>query len=184
MGSYKEKEYYDDIYSVREAYKCNYKESPYFELWNECIKYIPESAKILEVGCGVGQFYSMLIDKTKIDNYNGFDFSSVAIEMHPSPNAYVGDATKKDNYLSENQYNLIICKEVLEHLQDDIDVIRKWKKGVDVLLTVPCFNDPAHVRYFSNEAEIRNRYEKIYHCLSIEKVIVCSHWFIIIGKTR
>lgn len=180
MGEYKDKEYYDKIYLSSEKYKCNYNDSPYYDLWEECIKHIPDYSDILEVGCGVGQFYEMIINKKYINNYIGFDFSKIAIDMHPSKFAYVGDARNKNEYPSENHYNFIICKEVLEHLADDIDVIRKWKSNTSFLITVPCFNDPAHVRYFKNINEVRDRYTK--H-LNIKDIIICDKWFIILGNT-
>lgn len=183
MGEYKDKEYYDSIYSLSEKYKCNYKESPYLELWKECLYHIPLLRNILEVGCGTGQFYDMLTKEHRINDYIGFDFSKVAISMHTSPNAYVGDARNGSNYPSDDKYDFIICKEVLEHLADDVAVIRKWKKGTEVLITVPCFDDPSHVRWFENEEKIRERFETVYYCLKIDEVIPFQRWFIIKAVT-
>lgn len=179
MGQYQDKEYYDAIYSLSDKYKCDHKKSPYYELWKECLYHIPLLKNILEVGCGTGQFYEMLREEHRIESYRGFDFSKVAIEMHSSPDAYVGDARDKNSYPFDDDFDFIICKEVLEHLSDDVEVIRLWKKHTQVLLTVPCFDDPAHVRWFENEEKIRDRYENYYKCLKIDEVITFKRWFII-----
>jgi len=182
MGEYKPKEYYDEIYAVSEKYKCSYTDSPYYDLWLRCLGFIPNQINILEVGCGTGQFAEML-DFNRTINYKGFDFSEQAIATCHCPDCFVGDATDGTTYKCMS-YELIICMEVLEHLADDVSVIRLWPKGVEVLITVPCFDDPSHVRWFNSEEEIRSRYEIEYDCLRIDTLEKFDRWYIIKGITK
>lgn len=183
MGVYQSSKYYDKAYRDNPKYNCPYFESPYFELWKECIRRIDFDKNILEVGCGTGQFRKMLWAYGFPGAYVGFDFSSEAIKICDASECYVGDATSLSSYPVSPKTQQIVCMEVLEHLSDDVAVIRLWDKGVDCVLTVPCFDDPAHVRWFNSADEIRERYENLYYCLKIEDIIVFDRWYIIKAKT-
>lgn len=184
MGEYKPSEYYDQTYKDNPKYTCEYYDSPYYELWKNCITKIDFDKNILEVGCGTGQFKQMLHKYGFSKNYLGFDFSKEAIEICNDPRCYVGDARSIEFYLKQIPTEQIICMEVLEHLQDDIEVIRIWEKGTPFLITVPCFDDPAHVRWFNEESEIRHRYEIQYNCLRIDSIEKFDRWFILTGITK
>ena len=45
-------------------------------------------------------------------------------------------------------YEIVICLETLEHLQDDLAVIEKIKPGAYVIFSVPNFDYESHVRHF------------------------------------
>lgn len=182
MGSYRESEYYDDIYNRYVKYHSHYTASPYYSLWLECLNFIRDDAKILEVGCGTGQFLKLLQDKMHfLKGYEGFDFSPKAIELCNSGLVKIGDARNPKMY--EGDYDLIVSMEVMEHLKDDVEVIRLWPKNKLVLITVPEFDDPAHVRYFTSIDEIIKRYEVEYYCLKIMSVLKHDRWYIIHGFT-
>ena len=178
MGYYREAYYYDDVYERYENYHKHYTESPYYSLWIKCLEYIREDAKILEVGCGTGQLLKMLQDKKRyLKSYTGFDFSQKAIELCKSGLVVQGDARNPKMYIGD--YDLIISMEVIEHLIDDVEVIRLWPTGKEVLITVPDFDDPAHLRYFQTEEEIIKRYQIDFYCLYIKSIVKYERWFII-----
>jgi SAM-dependent methyltransferase len=183
MGSYRDSIYYDKAYVDNPKYNCPYYESRYFELWKECIKLIDFDKSILEVGCGTGQFKDMLMKYGFSNKYKGFDFSKEAINICNDKRCVVGDA-RNDSMYKYNKQEQIVCFEVLEHLKDDVEVIRKWKKGVDVIITLPCFNDAAHVRYFLSIAEICNRYELAFDCIRVDSIKFFDRWYIIKGITK
>lgn len=159
-------QYYDQMYKKGGkggAYHKPAEEHPHASIWFEIIGLLPKdsTAKILELGCGPGHFAEILI--THGFNYlRGIDFSMEAIRMAQerpigSYKFKLGDVLDKRNY--ENlDYNTVICTEVLEHIKDDLQLIKQLKKGTVFFGTVPNFGGRAHVRYFENQEEVRNRY--------------------------
>ena len=61
----------------------------------------------------------------------------------------------------------MICFEVLEHIQDDLGVLNRIPRGTKLLLSVPNFDDPYHVRYFSSEKEVYERYKGVMNIFDI-----------------
>jgi 2-polyprenyl-3-methyl-5-hydroxy-6-metoxy-1,4-benzoquinol methylase len=127
------------------------------------------SQSILEVGCGAGAFAHCLMD-TLSREYRGFDFSEVAVRMACARTRhedcfFVADARHSISY--EQPYDTIVCLEVLEHIERDLDVIANWHPGCHSICSVPNFDYPTHVRWFRHEAEIVSRYG---HLISIRKI--------------
>ena len=119
---------------------------------------------IVEVGCGdgslLGQFYG------SANNLYGYDISEKAIELAKSrfgDTAFfsVGDITKPDT-LSEKKFDVVLCSEVLEHIENDRLAIKHLynllKPGGCLIMTVPHLK-----RYWSHldtsDGHVR-RYEK------------------------
>jgi len=169
-------ELYDDSYKSGGAgsiYHMHYKQSIYYPSWQiamSCLKDLDRETQILEVGCGVGQFANMLFDYGFL-NYTGFDFAAEGIALAKKNNPehadrfFVADAFQTE--LMEKQYGLIIAFEVLEHIQKDLELINKIQPGTKILLSVPNFNDPYHVRCFASEKEVRDRYGQVMRIFNI-----------------
>ena len=60
------------------------------------------------------------------------------------------------------QNNLFICLEVLEHVENDINVIKKMCPKSEFIFSVPNYDSLGHVRLFNNENEIRERYNNFF----------------------
>lgn len=166
----KGKEYYNKLYKGLSNYMCDYKKSPYYIMWIHVLSLIGNE-KIFEGGCGTGQFAKMLIDNKK--NYHlGIDYSEEAIEIAKEINPenedifILWDLFKFDEL--EIDYDLFLSLEVLEHIDNDLGLLKKIKKGKRVIVSVPNFNDPAHVRIFKNERKVRVRYEKLIEIKTIQ----------------
>ena len=56
---------------------------------------------------------------------------------------------------------MVICFEVLEHVQKDLALLQRIRPGTQMLLSVPNFDDPYHVRYFTSEEQDRERYGRV-----------------------
>ena len=167
MKEEKKSVYYDSLFRRSVKYNCNYKESRYYRLWQEVIKLIHPDRRILEIGCGTGQFARMLID-TGRTRYFGFDFSSHAISLCHGINVIQYDAYEPEIYLSPG-YDLVIALEVLEHI-DDLKVLGLIRKGVEIVFTVPEFDDPAHLRLFKSVEEVTSRYSPYIKDLHVTKI--------------
>jgi SAM-dependent methyltransferase len=141
-----------------------YRRSPYFPLFRTVARLLPRATppKVLEVGCGTGPFAHYLFDSRPDAGYVGFDFSPVAVDKARQRTGradrfFVGDATRPEVYRSLN-YDTIVCTEVLEHLEQDRDVVQQWAGGTRCICSVPNYDADTHVRHFASEAEVRERY--------------------------
>lgn len=152
---------YDSIYSTSERYQGHYSKCGYMDIWKKTIPMLPDvgSAKILDVGCGTGQFANFLFDNG-VKNYVGYDFSTVAIDMAkkrcPQFQFVACDVTSAESYIHE--YNTVVCIETLEHIEDDLGVVAKWKPGATVIASVPDMDDALHVRKFPTNESVVRRY--------------------------
>ena len=103
---------------------------------------LPESARILEIGCGTGHNFGMLGRFGRVDGIE-IDGAARAIASSRLGHA-VGDAPLPDLLgVPERHYDLVALLDVLEHIDDDraalASIARKLKPGGRILITVPAF---------------------------------------------
>ena len=68
------------------------------------------------------------------------------------------------------QLDVIICLEVLEHIENDLDVIDSLPSGKNLMMTVPNYNSFGHLRIFKDEKEVKKRYERFFKTFSVEPI--------------
>lgn len=163
-------EVYDSAYrggGAANTYRAHYTKSFYYPSWKRALSYfylLDRKTEILEIGCGVGQFANMLFD-AGFSRYTGLDFSSEAIKLAKETNPafserfLVGDAFQTP--LLDGAYDIVIMFEILEHLNEDLKLVSRIQPGRKVLLSVPNFMDPYHVRCFADVQEACNRYREL-----------------------
>jgi len=145
---------------------------PYRKLFRRVANIVRQNSirNVLEVGCGSGVLAEMLIDSGV--SYHGFDFNSIAVEKARTRNGigkhYIADATDPASY--KHDYDGIVCCEVLEHINEDLQTIRLWKPGTFCVCSVPNFDYPTHVRFFRGESEVIERYCKLLNIERIERL--------------
>lgn len=154
-------DWYDEHYRLtRDKNDAHYSESPYLPVWKEIAGRIESTARVLEIGCGTGQLAQLLADRG-VRRYRGFDFSERAIGLArarlPEADFRVADA-RSTGLLDSEDYDIALCTEVLEHLDDDISLLRRVRPGTRVLATVPSFDSTSHLRYFADEDAVIERY--------------------------
>ncbi len=93
--------------------------------------------------------------------YRGFDFSAEAIRNAGCRTGrpelfFVGDALDGRSYAGD--YDTIVCTEVLEHVDRDLDIIRLWRDATWCVCSVPNFDYTGHVRFFNTADEVAIRY--------------------------
>ena len=122
-------EYYDQVYKDSIEYSLHWKQSYYFEIWEQVIKSLPfvySNPLIYDLGCGTGQLTAMIYNYG-YSNILGFDFSTEAIERGRKQFPEI----KKQLFVQdiERQYSAdcIVCCETLEHLQNDIETLKLWQ---------------------------------------------------------
>jgi len=79
-----------------------------------------------------------------------------------------GDALDAGSY--PHDYDTIVCTEVLEHIDADLEVIRSWRSGTWCLCTVPNFDYTGHVRFFRTPEAVTARYGRLIDTGAVIKV--------------
>lgn len=176
----KKSTYYDKHYSNSASYKRHYSDSHYFPLWVQLeLGLRPHREKmILEIGCGPGQLACYLEDRG-YSRYHGIDFSETAIDIARTVcklPVRVADAFAPD--VLESDYDVVVCTEVLEHIQNDRELVQKIRHGTVCFLSIPIFDDPSHVRWFRNEYAVRSRYFRL---IDIKKIHFINGIYLITG---
>ena len=145
------KKTYDDLW--KEAWREATERGPScrtrFRIMLQLFRKYKLKGSVLDVGCGDGNFLSMLagIDaKNKTHNFMlyGFDISNKAIELAKGKefisDLFVGDLLDRKT-LPKRKFDVVVCSEVLEHIDDYKkafdNIAGLVKKGGKILITVP-----------------------------------------------
>lgn len=167
--------WYDDAYTNGAPYQVHWSDSHYLPVWEAICERVPQGAHIFEVGCGPAQLAQMLFDKGIPATYVGFDFSPTAVEMAqrnvPGQRFEVADAHTTDLFTTVD-YDTVICTEVLEHITEDVAVVKRIPSGKRLLGTVPDFDADTHVRWFKDADEVRERYGDLFE----DKLEISTYW--------
>lgn len=164
-------ETYDRHFLESEEAERHYSRSFYYCLYRRVCRRLNEAAsqQILEVGCGTGALAHCVME-VSVASYRGFDFSAVGVEKARKRTGcydrfFIGDARNAESY--DAPYDTIVCLEVLEHIERDLEVIAHWKSGCECICSVPNFDHETHVRLFRHDQEIISRYG---HLISIRRI--------------
>jgi SAM-dependent methyltransferase len=171
-GREQNSDWYDKVFAESNAYGLPYQQSHYYFLWCVVVDRIIRSGvtSVLDIGCGPGQVASFLRDKG-LKKYMGIDWSSVAIENAKkicpefeflSANAFEVDAYKTFDY------DAAISFEFLEHVEDELAILRRFVPGTRFWGTVPNFECSSHVRHFNSCDEVLQRYNPVFTSLTVD----------------
>ena len=167
----KPSQWYDEVYKHSDEYRKHFHESNYWSIWSRIIDFINKynNKNILEIGCGSGQLALAVKSLTSTNDYVGIDFSAQAISMArihiPEYNFIIGDVLVHE-IVQDPSFDLVICTEVLEHLDEDLFLLSRINRDTKILATVPDYDSASHVRYFNETDDVAKRYSK--HICNIE----------------
>lgn len=151
--------------------------------------------KILDVGCGDGGFVLWLQEKG-YSNTIGIDISTEMINLSKSMNI---KSTFQDNMfdhlrINKNKYDLIFCRDVLEHLpkEEVVEILRLFNESLkasgDVIIQVPngyspnygkiFYSDFTHETLFSESALNQITQVAGFNSLYIKEVTPVPHGFL------
>lgn len=180
------KSYYDDIYQESQKYGEPGEGSVYLGVWREIANRINREgyARILDIGCGPGQFAEHLIQRCPSIEYTGLDFSKVAINAAkrrcPSATFIEADAFHPD-LLGKGEYDLVLMLELLEHVENDLALLNRIPVGKTVMFSVPNFDSFAHVRFFPTEEAVSERYGPCFLDLKVMAIALANESAIFLG---
>jgi SAM-dependent methyltransferase len=173
MAKERKADWYDKVFKESTEYDCHYIKSHYYFIWCVILDRVMRSGaqSVLDIGCGPGQVASFFQYKG-LQRYFGLDLSTVAIEkarkLCPNYQFKVENALETD-VLARVDYDTAISMEFLEHVTEELEVLKKLKPGTRFFGTVPDFPYPSHVRYFSSSDEVQQRYRSLFTTLDVDE---------------
>ena len=160
--------YYNGIY--KSAYRTGiYNTARFNAIYNAGMNYLPKPANILEVGCGTGELGRRLVIAGH--EYEGFDFSSVALSKHSLCTlcrVWCGNAYDPETWC-RLPFDTVVAVEVFEHL-DDLRVLDFIPPGTHVVFSVPNFSSRSHLRTYPDMNSIGKYYEGILDIRRIRRI--------------
>jgi SAM-dependent methyltransferase len=173
FGAEQPPEYYDEVFRAANHWRRHYTKSHYYPLWTIIADRIQRAGinSIIDIGCGPGQVANLLRDKG-VSKYLGVDFSPARVEQArevcPDYDFVVADVFETD-LLETYTYDCALIMEFLEHVENDLEVLKRIKAGTFMLATVPNFPARRHVRYFNSVDEVRKRYKQCLESIRVDE---------------
>lgn len=178
MGKQQGEQYYDNVWpgiigNIENSKKLG-EPVPWDPIWTDIANKIQRIGikTVIDIGCGPGHLAQKLHAKFPegllMERYIGIDFSRTAIEHArnlrlPGFIFVWGDAVNEDWLkASEPENTAYVFCEFLEHVDDDLKVLNRVPEGATIILTVPSFDDIAHVRHFEDINKVVDRYEPFF----------------------
>ena len=157
-------EYYDKVFSRSKGYLCPPEDSPYYILWAGILDLIKGHVKILDVGCGPGQF--AILCARAGHEYTGLDWSSVAVEAGKKGLGEFHLVDVQEDVVArrahfEGDHEVFTFIEFLEHVPRDLEILADVPQGRIIILTVPDFPSNSHFRFFKDMKQAKQRYRDL-----------------------
>ena len=157
MNAEREADFYDEaLHNPRHASWLPLTDTPYRPLFEATARLIPDDLDVVELGCGTGRLAALIAPRMR--SYVGLDFSARRLEeaRRYAPGLDFRLADLRTDPIPPA--GLYVANEVLEHLTDDLGLLRRLPSGSQVVLSVPSFDSEAHIRCFQVWGEARARY--------------------------
>lgn len=155
---------------------------------------IDKQATVLDVGCHIGLLAAFLWHAGHRGKYYGIDFAPKALEVARRGNATQAHQNAEfllvdfsQSPLPDVSPDVVVCTEVLEHMEDDHALLAKFPKGLPTFLEVPSFDAQAHVRRFGSAQEVMDRYGYFFERHDPVKVIKATNrecWYELWGVSK
>lgn len=185
MGMLREARWYDRAFMGSAEQRGPAQQASWFPLWAHVLSHIPPGRRVLDLGCGSGQLASMLYESKWGGSYTGIDFSparvAAAQERCPEGQFEVQDLRLLSaESLAQREPHVIVLTEVLEHLENDLELLSRLPSGVLLILSVPTRDSASHVRFFPTLAEAEARYAASFHTVHAASL---KTWHVLRGIT-
>lgn len=140
-------------------------ESPWLPVYAIAADYLATAeGPVVDVGCGTGRLAKLMYERGEVD-YLGIDFSPRRIREAqgyvPAMRFEVGDAYDDGVRSRFGAFRRFAFLEFLEHIGDDLGVLRAVPSGAFVVLSVPSYDSAGHVRQFNSATAVVTRYGEL-----------------------
>ena len=187
MGTYREAEFYNEETWMGKASYAPPFVRGYIFAWvrrfRRIARVIAPDEEILDLGCGSGVLAAFLWHKIEHRaRYVGVDFNEPMIKKAIAGNGLEGHQLAKfyvrraeevtqllEDFWGDKKYPTILTAETLEHVEDDLGIVASIPSGLRCIITVPCHDDPAHVRWFPTVKDVVDRYGAFFEGFSVER---------------
>jgi len=136
-------------------------ESSALPVYNAAAVFVDVTMPVVDLGCGTGRF-AELLRRNGLTDYRGYDFAPAVVaeaqSYCPAFDFRVADLREWEHGPELPDVVCYVLLEVLEHLDDDRDILRRLAPGQPVVLSVPNFWSESHVRRFLQPADVFARY--------------------------
>lgn len=162
--------------------------SPWKPIYDEAARWIPSSAPVVDLGCGTGRFIARLFRTSHGGHITGIDFSPAALAEARAylagefADEWINDGVDEVQLYQrltlkvcdlrdwqpepDDSRTVYVCLEVLEHLQDDLGLIRAVPAAAQFVFSVPSYMSASHVRCFTSLGAV---FERFGHLLQIRR---------------
>ncbi len=165
-------DWYDQAFRNNSEYSLHYRQSQYYYLWCVVVDRVLRAGavSVLDIGCGPGQVAQFFKDKG-LATYIGLDLSPVAINMarRLCPKyTFIAASAFETDILERADIDTVVSMEFLEHVNDELSVLKRIRGGVRFIGTVPNFAYASHVRHFTSCEEVVQRYASLFHSFTVD----------------
>jgi SAM-dependent methyltransferase len=145
-------------------------ESPWRPVYEEAARWIAPCDPVIDLGCGTARFAHALYANGRYGDYSGVDFSPAALKvatrdvrklglgLGPKIAFICADLTSWTPPAPIAGNTIFTCLEVLEHLEDDLDLVRRIPPGHRFIFSLPNYPSEAHLRDFRLLRDVWERY--------------------------
>ena len=151
-----------------------------------------QSPLVIDLGCGGGHFGQAMKELNPPAIFIGYDFSEAAIFKAKEK---LGQGGQFQFFQADLRYmelgrtippgGCFVCMEVLEHITDDLRIFQLIPEGSQMVISVPTFDEPSHVRHFTTWQKVLDRYGRFIDLETVtHKAIWKWHLFTAIKKTN
>ncbi|MDV6328079.1 methyltransferase domain-containing protein [Idiomarina sp. Sol25] len=179
--------FYDFIYLESSKYASESEGSVYVPVWKKVCEIINQSnlKKVIDIGCGPGQFAEYFVNHCPHVKYLGLDFSEVAVDLAkercPNMKFSCENVNEYTDILDSKDVAYVLL-EVLEHIELDLELINQLSTGSLVIFSVPNFDSFGHVRFFLNKTQIMERFAPYFSNFEVVTISLSRTSKIYIGK--
>lgn len=142
-------------------------DSPWLPMYEEAATWIPANHDVVDLGCGTGRFLHLLRWRNHYGPLTGIDFSTET--LNEAGRYLFGSGIADVALVCEDLRSwqpeperagatTYACLEVLEHLEDDRDLVARVPPGHQLVFSVPNYESEAHLRVFRGAGEVFERY--------------------------